>query len=103
MALLNHASASVPADAAVRCDSHRSTGVCACGSGIGTVRVGRSGAVTVRPFGVTVGSIRTSRLTSRAVMTAPASSTSIQRRSPASPQGSTTSSGTDSPRHDLTG
>ena len=38
-----------------------------------------------------------------AVSVVPYSSTSIHRRSPASPQGSTSADGTDSPRHDLTG
>ena len=84
-------------------DDQIAIGTCPAGSGTGTSTAGAPGAVSRSPSSVSVGCTTSSRFSSRAVTIVPAGSTTIQRRSCATPHGSTTTRSSDSPRHDLTG
>jgi hypothetical protein len=84
-------------------DSKIETGTRLPDSGTATSQAGSSGAVTRSPVGVSSGTTRSIWLTSRAVIASPSSSTSIQRRSPARPHGSTVASSTAAPWQDFTG
>ena len=103
MILPSHSDASSQACAATRSLSHTLTGTRAVAGGTGTVSSGRPGAVSRMPPQSSRGVTSTRSGYSLAVTGAPALSTTIHRRSPASPQGSTRASLSRSPRQDLTG
>ena len=103
MILPSHSDASSQACAATRSLSDTLTGTRAVAGGTGTVSSGRPGPVSrmLSPSSRGVTSTRSGY--SLAVTRAPVLSTTIHRRSPASPQGSTIASAIRSPRQDLTG
>src|SRR6185437_16120444 len=103
MTLLSQAAASSPAGAAARSLSHTLTGTRPAPAGTGTVRSGSPGLDSVTWSSPSLGVTRIIFGCSRAVTGAPSASTTIQRRSPASPHGSTAADASRSPRHDLTG
>ena len=73
------------------------------GSGWRTTRSGRPGAVSRIPSSTGTANTRSSNGTSQATSRSPASSITDQRRSPASPHGSTAARSSDSPPVDFTG
>src|ERR1700758_3911486 len=103
MTLLSQAAASSPAGAATRSLAHTLTGTRSPPEGTGTPRSGSPGLDSVISPRPSLGVTSTIWGYSRAVTGAPSASTTIHRRSPASPQGSTAADESRSPRHDLIG